>query len=54
MQAYFSVLVALLGVLMFALCSNPKLVRIGEILFACGILAFLFAFPHMVSILPSH
>lgn len=30
-------LVALVGLLMFVLCSNPKLVRIGEILFCVGI-----------------
>jgi len=36
-----SLLVALVGVLMFALSANPKLVRIGEIMFACGLLAFL-------------
>lgn len=41
MIIYLSLLVALIGVLMFALCQNPKLVRIGEIMFACGTLAFL-------------
>ena len=34
-------LVALVGVLMFALSANPKLARIGEILFFCGVLSFL-------------
>ena len=34
-------LVALVGVLMFALSANPKLVKIGELMFACGLLAFL-------------
>lgn len=41
MIIYLSLLVALIGLLMFALCANPKLVRIGEILFAAGVLAFL-------------
>lgn len=39
-------LVALIGLLMFVLCVNGKLVRIGEILFACGILAFLIGGGH--------
>lgn len=43
MIAYVPLLVALAGLLMFVLSSNPKLVRIGEILFAAGILVFLFA-----------
>ncbi len=34
--------VALIGVLMFALCANPKLVRIGEIMFLCGLMATMF------------
>lgn len=36
-----TLLVALVGVLMYALCSNPKLADIGRIMFACGLLAFL-------------
>lgn len=36
-----TLLVAIVGVLMFAISANPKLVRIGEIMFACGLLAFL-------------
>lgn len=31
-------LVAVLGVLMYALCTNPKLIEIGRILFFCGAL----------------
>ena len=41
MQIYFSLLVALIGVLMYALCVNPKLQEIGRIMFAMGLLAFL-------------
>lgn len=41
MVIYFSVLVALVGILMYALCANPKLQEIGRISFACGLLAFL-------------
>jgi hypothetical protein len=31
--------VALVGLFMFALAGQPKLVRIGEIMFGCGLLA---------------
>lgn len=41
MLIYFSLLIALIGVLMYALASNPKLVEIGRICFAFGLLAFL-------------
>lgn len=34
-------LVALAGLLMYGFCANSKLVRIGEILFFCGVLSFL-------------
>jgi hypothetical protein len=35
-------LVALVGLLMYALATNAKLVRIGEVLFFCGALVTLF------------
>jgi hypothetical protein len=41
MIIYVSLLVALIGLLMYALAANPKLIRIGEICFFCGLLAFL-------------
>ena len=41
MQIYFSLLVCLIGVLMYALCVNPKLQEIGRIMFFAGLLAFL-------------
>lgn len=41
MLIYLSLLVALVGVLMYALAANPKLVEIGRIAFFCGLLAFL-------------
>lgn len=44
MQIYLSLLVALVGVLMYALSSNPKLQEIGKISFFCGLLAFLIVF----------
>lgn len=51
MSMYLSLLVALIGVLMFALATNAKLVRIGEILFFCGSLAFLLTFHTTVNLL---
>lgn len=42
MIIYLSLLVALIGVLMYALCVNAKLAEIGRLMFACGLLAFLF------------
>lgn len=41
MIIYLSLLVCLAGVLMYALCVNPKLQEIGRLAFACGLLAFL-------------
>lgn len=37
-------LIALIGVLMFGLCTNPKLSEIGKIMFFCGLLAFLLVY----------
>lgn len=39
-----SLLVALVGVLMYALSTNGKLVEIGRIMFWTGLLAFLLRF----------
>lgn len=41
MTVYLPLLISIIGVLMFALCTNPKLSEIGKILFFCGALAFL-------------
>ena len=41
MMIYLSLLVALIGVLMYVLCRNAKAVEIGRLSFACGLLAFL-------------
>ena len=41
MYIAFALLIALVGVLMYALSTNPKLVEIGRIMFGCGLLAFL-------------
>lgn len=39
---YVSVVFMIVGALMFALCVNPKLARIGEMLFLAGAIAFAF------------
>lgn len=44
-------LVALVGVLMYALSTNPRLAEIGRIMFAFGLLVALFRVgPEMVTI----
>ncbi len=37
----FPLLVMLIGLLMYVLCTNGKLMEIGRIMFAFGLLAFL-------------
>lgn len=41
MVIVIDLLVAVVGILMYALCTNPKLQEIGRILFFSGMLAFL-------------
>lgn len=41
MIIYLSLLVAIIGVLMYALAANPKLQEIGRLSFFAGLLAFL-------------
>jgi len=36
-------LFAVVGVLLYALSSNPKIVEIGRLMFACGLLVSLYA-----------
>jgi Na+/phosphate symporter len=38
---YLSLLVAVIGALMYGLSKNPKLVEIGRIMLAAGLLTFL-------------
>lgn len=42
MEIYIPFLVALIGVLMYALATNPKLNEIGRIMFWTGMLVTLF------------
>ncbi len=41
MIIFLSLLVAVIGCLVYALSSNPKLAELGRLAFACGLLAFL-------------
>lgn len=41
MVIYFSLVVSLAGLLMYGLATNGKLIEIGRIMFAFGLLAFL-------------
>ncbi len=41
MEMYLSLLVCLVGLLMYALSANPKLQEIGRISYFAGLLAFL-------------
>ncbi len=54
MVIYLSVLVALIGILMYALCANPKLSEICRLSFFAGLLAFLLmvASGHALTVLP--
>ncbi len=36
-----SIIIAVVGLLMYALCANPKLSEVGRIMFWTGLLAFL-------------
>lgn len=41
MIVYLSVLIAIIGALMYVLCANPKLQELGRLSFGVGLLAFL-------------
>jgi len=45
MIIYLSLLISLIGVLMYALCVNPKLAEIGRNMFWVGLLAFMLTAP---------
>jgi hypothetical protein len=46
MIIYLSLLVAIIGCLMYALAANPKLQELGRIAFFAGLLAFLICLCH--------
>jgi Na+/phosphate symporter len=41
MVVYLSLIIAVAGILMYALSTNDKVKEIGRLSFACGLLAFL-------------
>lgn len=47
-----SLLFALVGLLLYVLASNPKLVEVGRITFFAGLLAFLLQLHGVVGLLP--
>jgi len=52
MIAYLAALIALVGLLMYLLCSQPKAAEVGRILFFCGMLVFTFALGgHVIKLL---
>lgn len=48
MVIYLSPLVAIVGLLMYALCEKPKTLKIAEIMFFCGLLATLLQGPKLL------
>lgn len=53
MVIYLSLLVALIGALVYAFSVNAKLAELGRIMFFCGLLAFLIGLPgHPIGVLP--
>jgi hypothetical protein len=55
MTIVFTLLIAVIGLLMYALCSNPKLVEVGRIMFWTGLLAFMLSggVGHVVQAIPT-
>ena len=52
MIVYLSLLVCVVGVLMYALCVNPKLQEIGRLAYGCGLLAFLLeSVPRLIGVI---
>lgn len=52
MLILISLLVAVIGLLVYALAANAKVAELGRIAFACGLLAFLLQLgPHALSLL---
>ena len=50
MIIYLSLLVAILGLLVYALSANPKWAEIGRISYGMGLLAFLLTVTKIISI----
>jgi hypothetical protein len=50
MIIYLSLLICIVGALMYALSANPKLVEMGRLAFVAGLLAFLLVVERLVPI----
>jgi hypothetical protein len=48
MTVYLSLLVAIVGLVLFWVSANPKLMEVGKISFAAGLLAFLLCYCRIV------
>lgn len=53
MIIFLSLLVAVIGVLMYALSANPKLHEIGRLSFFAGLLAFLLVAERAIALIPA-
>ena len=51
MIIYLSLLICVVGALMYALSANPKLQEMGRLAFACGLLAFLLTGEKLLSVI---
>jgi Na+/phosphate symporter len=52
MVAYLSLIVCVIGLVLYFVATNPKASEAGRIAFAFGLLAFLLAWPRLVQVLP--
>jgi hypothetical protein len=55
MTIVFPLLIAVIGLIMYFICSNPKLVEVGRIMFWTGLLAFLLGggVGHVIQAIPA-
>lgn len=51
MIIYLPLLISLIGILMYALCVNPKLQEIGRFAYAVGLLVFLLSSEKLISVI---
>ena len=54
MVIVLQLLVALIGLLMYVLCANPKLQEIGRLALFCGLLTFLMDAHATVGVIGTH
>jgi hypothetical protein len=54
MIIYLSLLFAIVGLIMYFIASNPKVQRVGEIMLAAGLLAFLINAREVMQVIGGH